>query len=185
MQYEITDNAAIAFSRAFYHAVANNLPVDAAVAAARTAVSINNTLEWGTPVLYMRSPDGCLFDIKKEDREKQDPLRRYAEEVQAAWASGGLRERETEKLQNLADNELRLNPSTAAEIERETMGETKEALLERREQSAKEQYRNAVEAAWANNELSDAEAERSEEHTSELQSRQYLVCRLLLEKKKK
>src|SRR3712207_7666180 len=27
--------------------------------------------------------------------------------------------------------------------------------------------------------------ERSEEHTSELQSRQYLVCRLLLEKKKK
>src|SRR3712207_7661196 len=29
------------------------------------------------------------------------------------------------------------------------------------------------------------EPTRSEEHTSELQSRQYLVCRLLLEKKKK
>src|SRR3712207_9497013 len=29
------------------------------------------------------------------------------------------------------------------------------------------------------------ETDRSEEHTSELQSRQYLVCRLLLEKKKK
>src|SRR3712207_7516153 len=29
-----------------------------------------------------------------------------------------------------------------------------------------------------------AAAARSEEHTSELQSRQYLVCRLLLEKKK-
>src|SRR3712207_7097598 len=29
------------------------------------------------------------------------------------------------------------------------------------------------------------DAARSEEHTSELQSRQYLVCRLLLEKKKK
>src|SRR3712207_6937050 len=28
------------------------------------------------------------------------------------------------------------------------------------------------------------DAQRSEEHTSELQSRQYLVCRLLLEKKK-
>src|SRR3712207_7924776 len=28
-------------------------------------------------------------------------------------------------------------------------------------------------------------ADRSEEHTSELQSRQYLVCRLLLEKKKR
>src|SRR3712207_8104493 len=31
----------------------------------------------------------------------------------------------------------------------------------------------------------DANIGRSEEHTSELQSRQYLVCRLLLEKKKK
>src|SRR3712207_6933780 len=31
----------------------------------------------------------------------------------------------------------------------------------------------------------DGGAPRSEEHTSELQSRQYLVCRLLLEKKKK
>src|SRR5258707_9336989 len=30
-----------------------------------------------------------------------------------------------------------------------------------------------------------ARCARSEEHTSELQSRQYLVCRLLLEKKKK
>src|SRR3712207_8405495 len=33
-------------------------------------------------------------------------------------------------------------------------------------------------------ELAGLPAERSEEHTSELQSRQYLVCRLLLEKKK-
>src|SRR3712207_7803121 len=31
----------------------------------------------------------------------------------------------------------------------------------------------------------NTEEPRSEEHTSELQSRQYLVCRLLLEKKKK
>src|SRR3712207_8800554 len=34
---------------------------------------------------------------------------------------------------------------------------------------------------WA---IADPGADRSEEHTSELQSRQYLVCRLLLEKKK-
>src|SRR5438445_8081084 len=33
--------------------------------------------------------------------------------------------------------------------------------------------------------LEELERVRSEEHTSELQSRQYLVCRLLLEKKKK
>src|SRR3712207_8232835 len=34
-------------------------------------------------------------------------------------------------------------------------------------------------------ELEGLSEDRSEEHTSELQSRQYLVCRLLLEKKKK
>src|SRR5947209_12090438 len=34
-------------------------------------------------------------------------------------------------------------------------------------------------------EPADLAGHRSEEHTSELQSRQYLVCRLLLEKKKK
>src|SRR3712207_9288814 len=34
-------------------------------------------------------------------------------------------------------------------------------------------------------EAADEDHLRSEEHTSELQSRQYLVCRLLLEKKKK
>src|SRR3712207_7167973 len=33
--------------------------------------------------------------------------------------------------------------------------------------------------------VQELDVTRSEEHTSELQSRQYLVCRLLLEKKKK
>src|SRR3712207_7385378 len=39
-------------------------------------------------------------------------------------------------------------------------------------------------AAPARGGLDRGEGLRSEEHTSELQSRQYLVCRLLLEKKK-
>src|SRR3712207_8570465 len=39
--------------------------------------------------------------------------------------------------------------------------------------------------APAGNSFSARHLSRSEEHTSELQSRQYLVCRLLLEKKKK
>src|SRR5258707_9737772 len=38
---------------------------------------------------------------------------------------------------------------------------------------------------WRAVDAGHREAVRSEEHTSELQSRQYLVCRLLLEKKKK
>ncbi|MCJ7529543.1 MAG: SUMF1/EgtB/PvdO family nonheme iron enzyme [Anaerolineales bacterium] len=63
MQYEITDKAAIEFSRAFYKTLAGGYPVDAAVSEARKAidVALNQTLEWGVPVLYMRSPDGVLF----------------------------------------------------------------------------------------------------------------------------
>src|SRR3712207_8268745 len=45
-------------------------------------------------------------------------------------------------------------------------------------------HHRAVLARDAHETLRDRQAERSEEHTSELQSRQYLVCRLLLEKKK-
>src|SRR3712207_7027674 len=40
-------------------------------------------------------------------------------------------------------------------------------------------------AAWRRARGALPRLQRSEEHTSELQSRQYLVCRLLLEKKKK
>src|SRR3712207_7849413 len=38
-------------------------------------------------------------------------------------------------------------------------------------------------ASWSSRARACCRASRSEEHTSELQSRQYLVCRLLLEKK--
>lgn len=67
MQYAITDNAAIEFSRAFYDVLAEGLAVDTAVVEARKAVSfaVTNTIEWGTPVLYMRAPDGKIFDLDR------------------------------------------------------------------------------------------------------------------------
>src|SRR5438445_9624391 len=40
-------------------------------------------------------------------------------------------------------------------------------------------------ARWSRRPAGSGTGKRSEEHTSELQSRQYLVCRLLLEKKNK
>src|SRR3712207_8043320 len=45
--------------------------------------------------------------------------------------------------------------------------------------------RGGVAAALRDRRAAPAAGPRSEEHTSELQSRQYLVCRLLLEKKQK
>ncbi len=70
MQYKISDSAAIEFSRTFYEALADGLPVDAAAAEARKAISISvsDSIEWITPVVYMRSPDGKIFDMEKGEK---------------------------------------------------------------------------------------------------------------------
>jgi len=63
MQNVITDQAAIEFSRAFYAGLAALRPVDLAVMDARQAIhlALKGSLEWGTPVLHMRSAGGGLF----------------------------------------------------------------------------------------------------------------------------
>ncbi len=68
MQFPITDTAAIEFSRTFYEGLADRLPVDIAVTEARHAVRItlSGTLEWGTPVLYLRSADGAIFGPEEQ-----------------------------------------------------------------------------------------------------------------------
>jgi len=163
-QYEITDEAAIAFSRTFYQAVADGLPVDAAVAYARTSlkIEIDNTLEWATPVLYMRSPDGRIFDIspkaqpvklaqeEPEDQGEEDPLRRYRKAVERAWAGEELHRRDVERLRDLANNKLGLSLSAATGIEHEVMGDTKEAILElQTKDSEPGERRNRVDELYA------------------------------------
>lgn len=65
MQYEVNDVQAIAFSRMFYTSLAAGLSIDEAVAAGRRAMSVeadsDMNVEWGVPVLYMRSRDGVIF----------------------------------------------------------------------------------------------------------------------------
>src|SRR3712207_8289606 len=51
------------------------------------------------------------------------------------------------------------------------------------ERAARVRRRRGRGVLLRNLDLPEDEPQRSEEHTSELQSRQYLVCRLLLEKK--
>lgn len=74
MQFGITEWAASTFAEEFYAALVDGLPVDAATTEARRAVFfLPNRVEWGTPALYMRSPDGVLFDIGRT----QDSGREY------------------------------------------------------------------------------------------------------------
>ena len=62
MQFEISDPAALVFSQSFYQAIADGLPVDVAtLEARRTMFAEGNEVEWATPVLYLRSPDGRIF----------------------------------------------------------------------------------------------------------------------------
>lgn len=65
MQFEITDEAAIVFSEELYSALVDDYPIDAALAEARKAIFRENSsdVEWGTPVLFMRVPDGRIFDV--------------------------------------------------------------------------------------------------------------------------
>lgn len=67
MQFPITDKAAVSFAGTFYPRIVSGYPVDAAVAEGRKAIKLadSSTMEWATPVLFMRSPDGVLFDIEK------------------------------------------------------------------------------------------------------------------------
>src|SRR3712207_7202842 len=81
--------------------------------------------------------------------------------------------RSTSAVEPINPNAVQDNPQTQAIRE--------QAVSEAR---AKENQRRYAEAAAEANRLHRVERRiRSEEHTSELQSRQYLVCRLLLEKK--
>ncbi len=80
MQFEITDPAAIVFAQNFYQHVAKRRPVDDSVMRARRALRLANkdTLEWGTPVLYLRALEGRIFDstspLPPQPRPHQDPI---------------------------------------------------------------------------------------------------------------
>lgn len=68
-QYSVTDRAAICFAREFYRSLCVGSEVgrvDAAMAHARNQLSIRFPAErsLGAPVLFMRAPNGLIFDIQ-------------------------------------------------------------------------------------------------------------------------
>jgi hypothetical protein len=62
MQFPISDGAATAFTGEFYGCLADGLPVDQAATSARKALLADFAAEWATPVLFLRAPDGRVFD---------------------------------------------------------------------------------------------------------------------------
>ena len=96
MQFAISDEAAVRFAQTFYQNVAKRLPVDTSVMRARRGLrrTRKNTLEWGTPVLYLRAPDGQIFSptasapAASGDADEAAPLlaRRRPEQAASAEA---------------------------------------------------------------------------------------------------
>jgi hypothetical protein len=72
MQFRIPDESAITFTQGLYSALADNLPVDEAVAQGRLAILETlgsqpfNSPAWGTPVLFLRTPDGNVLRPKSD-----------------------------------------------------------------------------------------------------------------------
>jgi CHAT domain-containing protein len=63
MQFRISDNIAIEFAERVYAHVAKGSSIEKAVASARKHLSVTNSPEWVTPVLFMRSAEGRLLDL--------------------------------------------------------------------------------------------------------------------------
>jgi pentatricopeptide repeat protein len=104
MQFEISDPAALAFSQSFYQAIADGLPVDLAMVESRKAMfAQGNEVEWATPVLYMRSPDGVIFDVRKPTKPDNEREARTAEERKADERAEGEAQADTTTLVGFAE----------------------------------------------------------------------------------
>lgn len=91
MQRVVSDQAAATFAAALYSAVAQGIPLDQAVAGSRVSMADGGGLEWATPVLFMRSPDGRLFD--QSPGSAADPnadLGRRRAELETLVATGSV-----------------------------------------------------------------------------------------------
>ncbi|MEH2491623.1 CHAT domain-containing tetratricopeptide repeat protein [Bradyrhizobium sp. AZCC 2230] len=96
MQFPITDGAAISMSEGFYEALSKNQPIDDAVMLARKFIQQKSRVEWGIPVLYMRSSDGRIFDVEnpqpppdppEKARFSKEELQRRRDEFMIALAA--------------------------------------------------------------------------------------------------
>jgi beta-lactam-binding protein with PASTA domain len=93
MQYSIWDDAAIAFNRSLYRALAVGFPLDYAVSAGRLAAfnrchPVRDDVElgkcyrdWGVPVLYLRSEQDFVLPAIPDPTRREDVARKVDDEV--------------------------------------------------------------------------------------------------------
>jgi outer membrane protein assembly factor BamB len=94
MQFTISDAAAIAFARGFYTAIARGRDVDEAARSGRISIlGAPHSLEWVTPVLYVRGQATRLFtlaELPADSGRKEPPLQVAAGSEPPATAGADL-----------------------------------------------------------------------------------------------
>lgn len=143
MQFEVTDSAAITISKEFYGAIADGLPVDAALAEARKAVRLSgNEIEWGTPVLYMRAPEGRVFKVaprgEREAREAAEPEATERERVAKETKEAAERARAEQEAKELAERDQAERDATEREAAQRARAEQEAREAAERETSERE-----------------------------------------------
>ncbi|GAA3688414.1 hypothetical protein GCM10023081_27190 [Arthrobacter ginkgonis] len=113
MQFTVSDEAAIAFAQGFYTAIANGRRIDEAARNGRISITGNSrsTLEWVTPVLYVRGSETSLFTLtppRGAARLRTDPL--HTREPERPESSG-----EPERQPEGAAPEIRATEGPAAD----------------------------------------------------------------------
>jgi restriction system protein len=174
MQFAISDSAAIAFARGFYSAIARGRDIDEAARSGRIDIlGTPGSLEWVTPVLYLRGQVTQLFTLKRtsnqalpvqstvphhkvrEDREEQQ---RDVEDqsfsadprvVEAEFRTDAAR-REVEAIRRLLQDRNRLLVRRSRYMEEIFNAQGAEAFVAGLQQSlAASEYPYGMQASWA------------------------------------
>src|SRR3712207_4194384 len=132
-----------------------------------------NTVEESFCQYVLRGDPLVLADVTVDERTAANPS--IEGMGVRAWAGLPVRKPDGQGLGSFCVSDTTVHPWTADDVQ----------LLEELAAIGSREVALRMATLEAESARAVARAERSEEHTSELQSRQYLVCRLLLEKKKK
>ena len=90
MQYDISDEAAIEFANTFYELLAENAPVETAIAEARRALSfaVDDPAAWATPVFHTHAPDSVLFATELPSRQTSADLEHPVARIEVGQDAG-------------------------------------------------------------------------------------------------
>jgi outer membrane protein assembly factor BamB len=118
MQFTISDVAAIAFARGFYTAIAHGRDVDEAARSGRISIlGAPGSLEWVTPVLYVRGEARQLFSLSKPPAVTGEaPSSRQSTPSNGSAAGGPASRGRLTRLVSAGRSMLRLVPGRVAVV---------------------------------------------------------------------